>query len=330
MVGMIKKEDVEKVRAAADLYDIVSATVTLKPSGTGTFVGLCPFHDEKTGSFNVRPSLGVWHCFGCGLGGDVFKYVEQSENIDFREAVELLADKYHIELHYENSGNGPARENTGSKRTRLLEACEEAQRFFVSRILTKEALPARKLLGGRNFSQADCERFGCGYAPQGWDNLVRHLASKGFTQKEILDAGLARQGQRGIYDYFRGRVTWPIRDSTGRTLGFGARKLYEDDQDLLEDVLIEIKQAIEMSSIYLNILSGTMDAFASVISNNLNIVMKVLASITIVISIPNIIAGFYGMNVEGLPLAQFFWFPIVLALVLMGVVSWILHKKNML
>ena len=128
MVGMIKKEDVEKVRAAADLYDIVSATVTLKPSGTGTFVGLCPFHDEKTGSFNVRPSLGVWHCFGCGLGGDVFKYVEQSENIDFREAVELLADKYHIELHYENSGNGPARENTGSKRTRLLEACEEAQR----------------------------------------------------------------------------------------------------------------------------------------------------------------------------------------------------------
>lgn len=141
--------------------------------------------------------------------GDVFKYVEQSENIDFREAVELLADKYHIELHYENSGNGPARENTGSKRTRLLEACEEAQRFFVSQILTKEALPARKLLGGRNFSQADCERFGCGYAPQGWDNLVRHLASKGFTQKEILDAGLARQGQRGIYDYFRGRVTWP-------------------------------------------------------------------------------------------------------------------------
>ena len=107
-------------------------------------------------------------------------------------------------------------------------------------------------------------------------------------------------------------------------------KLYEDDQDLLEDVLIEIKQAIEMSSIYLNILSGTMDAFASVISNNLNIVMKVLASITIVISIPNIIAGFYGMNVEGLPLAQFFWFPIVLAVALMGVVSWILHKKNML
>ena len=107
-------------------------------------------------------------------------------------------------------------------------------------------------------------------------------------------------------------------------------KLYEEDQDLLEDVLIEIKQAIEMSSIYLNILSGTMDAFASVISNNLNIVMKVLASVTIVISIPNIITGFYGMNVDGLPLNQFWWFPIVVALGLMGAVTWFLHKKDML
>ena len=229
MPGMILKEDVEKVRAAADLYDIVSASVSLKPSGTGTFVGLCPFHDEKTGSFNVRPALGVWHCFGCGLGGDVFKFVEEQENIDFREAVELLADKYHIELHYEQNGSGRA-EHSGSKRARLLEANEAAQRFFVSQIMTKEALAARKLLGGRTFTQADCERFGCGYAPQGWDNLVRYLASQGFTQQEMLDAGLARQGQRGVYDYFRGRVTWPIRDSTGRTLGFGARKLYDDDQ----------------------------------------------------------------------------------------------------
>lgn len=227
MAGMIEKEDVEKVRAAADLYDIVSSTVTLKPSGTGTFVGLCPFHDEKTPSFNVRPSLGVWHCFGCGLGGDVFAYVEHRENIDFREAVELLADKYHIELHYESGGG--REEHSGSARARLIEANEEAQRFFLSQITSREALAARKLLDGRNFSQADCERFGCGYAPQGWDNLVRHLASRGFTQKEMLDAGLARMGQRGVYDYFRGRATWPIRDSTGRTLGFGARKLYDDD-----------------------------------------------------------------------------------------------------
>lgn len=227
MPGMILKEDIEKVRATADLYDIVSATVSLKPSGTGAYVGLCPFHDEKTPSFSVRPALGVWHCFGCGLGGDVFGYVEHQENVDFRDAVELLADKYHIELHYDQSN--AKKEHTGSKRARLLEANEAAQDFFVSQLMTKDALAARKLLDGRNFSQADCQRFGCGYAPQGWDNLVRYLAGKGFTQQEMLDAGLARQGQHGVYDYFRGRVTWPIRDSTGRTLGFGARKLYEDD-----------------------------------------------------------------------------------------------------
>jgi len=106
-------------------------------------------------------------------------------------------------------------------------------------------------------------------------------------------------------------------------------KMYEDDQDILEDVLIEIKQAVEMSNIYLNVLSGTMDAFASVISNNLNIVMKILASITIVISIPNIIAGFYGMNVSGLPFSQFFWFPVVLSVVLMAGVGYLLYKKDM-
>ena len=142
MPGMIKKEDIEKVRATADLYDIVSATVTLKPSGTGTYVGLCPFHDEKTPSFSVRPALGVWHCFGCGLGGDVFGYVEHQENIDFRDAVELLADKYHIELHYDKADNVPA--HTGSKRARLLEANEAAQEYFVSQLMTKEALAARK------------------------------------------------------------------------------------------------------------------------------------------------------------------------------------------
>ena len=158
MPGMILKEDIEKVRATADLYDIVSATVSLKPSGTGAYVGLCPFHDEKTPSFSVRPALGVWHCFGCGLGGDVFGYVEHQENVDFRDAVELLADKYHIELHYDQSN--AKKEHTGSKRARLLEANEAAQEFFVSQLMTKDALAARKLLDGRNFSQADCQRFG--------------------------------------------------------------------------------------------------------------------------------------------------------------------------
>ena len=229
MAGLIRQEDIDKVRNAADLYDIVSASVSLKPAGTGSFSGLCPFHDEKTPSFYVRPSMGLWHCFGCGRSGDVFGYVQERENLDFPDAVELLADKYHIELHREQ-GRGSDNARKGSKRTRLLEMNEEAQRFFVEQLTTQEALPARQLLGGRDFSREDCARFGCGYAPQGWDNLVRHLSGKGYTQQEMLDAGLARQGQRGVYDYFRGRATWPIRDSTGRTLGFGARKLYDDDQ----------------------------------------------------------------------------------------------------
>lgn len=229
MAGIISQKDVERVRGVADLYDIISATVTLKTAGIGSFVGLCPFHDEKTPSFNVRPSLGVWHCFGCGLGGDVFDYVEQKENIDFREAVELLADKYHIELHYDNSKDDKDKSHVSTKRARLLEANDAAQEFFVKNLLIPEASFARKLLAGRNFTQAQCERFGCGYALQGWDNLVRYLSSRGFTHQELLDAGLARLSQRGIYDYFRGRLTWPIRDSTGRTLGFGARKLYDDD-----------------------------------------------------------------------------------------------------
>lgn len=141
------------------------------------------------------------------MGGDVLKYVEQSEGIDSREAMELLANKHHIGLRYENSDNGPARGNTSSRYTRLLGTYEEAQRFFASRIPTKEAPPVYRLPGGCNFSQAGCERFDCGCASQGWDNLVRHLISEGFMQKEILDAGLAHQGQYGIYDYSRDRVT---------------------------------------------------------------------------------------------------------------------------
>ncbi len=230
MPGHIIKEDIEKVREAADLYDIVSATVTLQTAGTNSYKGLCPFHDEKTPSFNVNTVNNHWKCFGCGLGGDVFEFVQRSEGIEFPEAVQYLADRYHIELHYDQSSHMAEQQHRGTTRSRLLEANAAAQKFFMSQLMTKEALPARQLLGGRNFTQADCEHFGCGYAPRGWDELSRHLASKGFTNQEMIDAGLARPNQRGgVYDYFRGRATWPIRDTTGQVIGFGARKLYDDD-----------------------------------------------------------------------------------------------------
>lgn len=229
MAGIIKKEDIEQVRNAADLYDVVSQTVTLKSSGSGTYMGLCPFHDEKTPSFSVRPSLGMWHCFGCGAGGDIFSYVEKRDSVGFAEAVEELADMYSIELHYEAQPGRTVRQE-GSKRSRLLQANEEAQKFFEANLGTAEAMPARQLLGGRNFTAAQAQRFGCGYAPRGGHALVDHLSSKGFTRKEMVDAGLARLGQRDIHDWFQGRATWPIRDSAGRTLGFGARRLYDDDR----------------------------------------------------------------------------------------------------
>lgn len=227
MAGMIKHEDVERVRQAADLADIVGQTVQLKPSGTGEYMGLCPFHDEKTPSLAVRPGLGVWHCFGCGLGGDVFAFVERRDGVGFADAVEILADHYGITLHYENSRGGQRRE--GSQRSRLLQVNEETQKFFAHNLLTKEGLAARQEMGRRNFTKAQAEYFGVGYAPRGWNNLTDYLAAKGFTRKEMIDAGVARPGSNGIYDYFRGRVTWPIRDASGRTLGFGARKLYDDD-----------------------------------------------------------------------------------------------------
>lgn len=229
MVGRIIKDDIEKVRDAADLYDIVSAHVTLQSAGSNSYKGLCPFHDEKTPSFTVNTVNNRWKCFGCGLGGDIFEYVQRAEGIEFPEAVQFLADRYRIELHYDQSARNDNRPR-GTTRSRLLEANAAAQKFFMSQLMTQEALPARQLLGGRKFSQADCERFGCGYAPRGWDELVRHLSSHGFTVQEMVDAGLARPNQNGgAYDYFRGRATWPIRDTTGQVIGFGARKLYDDD-----------------------------------------------------------------------------------------------------
>nr|MDK6328362.1 CHC2 zinc finger domain-containing protein [Alloscardovia omnicolens] len=185
MVGRIIKDDIEKVRDAADLYDIVSAHVTLQSAGSNSYKGLCPFHDEKTPSFTVNTVNNRWKCFGCGLGGDIFEYVQRAEGIEFPEAVQFLADRYRIELHYDQSARNDNRPR-GTTRSRLLEANAAAQKFFMSQLMTQEALPARQLLGGRKFSQADCERFGCGYAPRGWDELVRHLSSHGFTVQEMV------------------------------------------------------------------------------------------------------------------------------------------------
>lgn len=229
MAGLIKREDIDEVRQRTDIKEVVDGYVTLKVAGMGTFKGLCPFHDERSPSFTVRPQVGRYHCFGCGEDGDVIAFVQKLDHSTFHEAVEKLAARIGFELHYEDGGTGPNREEVG-KRQRLLDAHKIADEFFRGQLLTTGAAEGRKFLQTRGFDRAAAEHFGVGYAPQGWDALLKHLRGRGFTDPELKLTGMFSEGGRGIYDRFRGRLIWPIRDIAGDTIGFGARKLYEDDQ----------------------------------------------------------------------------------------------------
>lgn len=229
MAGLIKREDIDEVRQRTDIKEVVDGYVTLKGAGLGTFKGLCPFHDERSPSFTVRPQVGRYHCFGCGEDGDVISFVQKQDHSSFQEAVEKLAARIGYELRYEDGGSGPSREEVG-RRQRLLDAHKIADEFFRAQLLTPGAAEARTFLFGRGFDRAAAEHFGCGYAPQGWDALLKHLRGRGFTDAELKLTGMFSEGNRGIYDRFRGRLIWPIKDIAGDTIGFGARKLYEDDQ----------------------------------------------------------------------------------------------------
>lgn len=229
MAGLIKREDIDEVRQRTDIKEVVDGYVTLKGAGLGSFKGLCPFHDERSPSFTVRPQVGRYHCFGCGEDGDAISFVQKMDHSSFHEAVEKLAARIGYELRYEDGGTGPSREEVG-KRQRLLDAHKIADEFFRAQLLTPGAAEGRNFLDGRGFDRAAAEHFGVGYAPQGWDALLKHLRGRGFTDAELKLTGMFSEGNRGIYDRFRGRLIWPIRDIAGDTIGFGARKLYEDDQ----------------------------------------------------------------------------------------------------
>ncbi|MEE2521751.1 DNA primase [Pseudarthrobacter sp. J75] len=229
MAGLIKREDIEEVRQRTDIKEVIDGYVTLKGAGLGAWKGLCPFHDERSPSFTVRPQVGRYHCFGCGEDGDVISFVQKQDHSSFSEAVEKLAARIGYELRYEDGGNGPSREEVG-RRQRLLDAHKIAAEFFRAQLLTAGAAEGRNFLQGRGFDRAAAEQFGVGYAPQGWDALLKHLRGRGFTDAELKLTGMFSEGNRGIYDRFRGRLIWPIRDIAGDTIGFGARKLYEDDQ----------------------------------------------------------------------------------------------------
>jgi DNA primase len=222
---------VETVRDESKIEDVVGEQVALRPAGVGSLKGLCPFHDEKSPSFHVRPTVGLYHCFGCGEGGDVISFVQKVDHLAFAEAVERLAARLGIELRYEDDGGkGAGRREQVGQRQRLIEANRVASAFFEEQLGTSaDAAVARQFLAERGFDQAAAAQFGVGFAPRGGEVMLRHLRAKGFSEEELLASGLAGQGRRGLYDRFRGRLLWPIRDVTGDTVGFGARRIFDDD-----------------------------------------------------------------------------------------------------
>lgn len=226
---MLRRDVIEQVRDRARIDEIVGEQVTLRSGGVGSLKGLCPFHDERTPSFTVRPQVGLWYCFGCQEGGDTISFVQRADALSFTEAVEYLAGRYGIAVVYEAGDRRPERDS-GHDRQRILEANRVAEAFYVENLGTAQASGGRSFLQARGFDAEAAERFGVGFAPQSWDALLRHLRGRGFTGAEIAGAGLSTPGQRGPMDRFRGRLMWPIRDLTGATIGFGARKLDEEDQ----------------------------------------------------------------------------------------------------
>lgn len=225
--GRIPDTDIAAIRDRVRIEDVVGDYVQLRRAGADSLKGLCPFHDEKSPSFHVRPNHGHFHCFGCGEGGDVYAFVQKIEHVSFVEAVEMLADKIGHTLTY--SGGGTSVQRDRGSRSRLVAANAAAVEFYSAALESEEAAPARKYLTERNFDAAAARQFGCGFAPAGWDSLTKHLIRKGFEFKELEAAGLSREGRRGPIDRFHRRLLWPIRSASGETLGFGARRIFDDD-----------------------------------------------------------------------------------------------------
>jgi DNA primase len=224
-MARIKEDDIDRLRDSADIVEIVSGYTQLKKSGGHRYVGLCPFHSEKTPSFQVDAAKGLTHCFGCGEGGNIYQFIQKVENLPFPEAVEWLARRANFELHYEEMR--PGEQKAAGQRARLIAANAEASRFF-HKTLTEapDALEARRYLEGRGFGKEVSERWQLGYAP-GRDALCQHLLAKGFSEPEIVQADLGRKSDKDgkLYDFFRQRITFPTWSLQGDVVAFGARAL---------------------------------------------------------------------------------------------------------
>jgi DNA primase len=231
VAGRIRDEDIALVREKARIEEIVGEYVALRNAGGGSLKGLCPFHDEKTPSFHVTPARGMYFCFGCNQGGDVIRFVEKVEQLSFTEALERLAVKVGLQLRYEEARAGTAPQPHREQRTRLVEAHRAAAAFYAEQLAeSAEAVPGRRFLDERGFDRDAAVRFGVGYAPRAGDALRKHLRQGRFSDDELVIAGLVAPGRSAPYDRFRGRLLWPIRDLLGDVVGFGARRLYDDDR----------------------------------------------------------------------------------------------------
>ena len=229
MAGLIREEDIALVRERARIDEVVSDYVTLRNAGGGSQKGLCPFHDEKSPSFLVTPARQFFHCCGCSEGGDVIDFLQKIEGLGFADAVQRLADKYGVQLRFTEGGDRTPRRDA-NLRPRLIEAHRAAAEYYVGQLATPDALPGRQFLSERGFDKDAAETFGVGFAPRDGDALFKHLRQKGFKDEELVTGGLVAQGQRGHYDRFRGRLLWPIRETNGDVIGFGARRLFDDDR----------------------------------------------------------------------------------------------------
>ena len=227
MAGRIPDRDVAAIRERVRIEEVVGDYVQLRRAGADSLKGLCPFHNEKSPSFHVRPNHGHFHCFGCGEGGDVYAFVQKIEHVSFVEAVELLADRVGHTINYTGPATSVQRDR--GSRSRLVAANAAAAEFYAAALGSEEAAPARRYLAERNFDLDAARHFGCGFAPSGWESLTKHLQRKGFEFKELEAAGLSREGRRGPMDRFHRRLLWPIRTSAGEVIGFGARRLFDDD-----------------------------------------------------------------------------------------------------
>jgi DNA primase len=229
-MALISAESLERLKQTADIVEVISTHTDLRRQGT-RWVGLCPFHEERTPSFSVDAQEKLYHCFGCGVGGDVIKFIEEKEGLGFAEAVEILADRYGVEL--ERDQEDPRAEARRQQRRRLEELLARTATFYASFLWdskdSKEATTARAYLEERGLGEEVLRAFGVGYAPSAWDQVLLRGQRAGFNVEEMRGVGLVQRGKGGgEYDRFRSRIMFPIRDRRGRVLGFGGRAMRAD------------------------------------------------------------------------------------------------------